>query len=378
MQYKLDEKTKQQLQQIWQQVETKLAVTSDRIKTNMPYIAVKHRYADIGHQQLTWWTNGFWAGILWQMYHATQESKYLKYARQIEADLDQALAQFDDLDHDVGFVWLNAAVADYRMTANPAAKQRGLQAATILAGRYNPAGGFLVAWNGPEQQGQVIVDCFMNLSLLYWASEVTKDPRFAAIATQHAQTATAALLRPDGSSNHIAVFDPKSGELQTTLGGQGYGQGSAWARGQAWVIYGLTLAFCHNHQPQYLDQAKQAANFFIANVALNDYVSVIDFRAPATPVYYDTTATAITICGLLELVKWLPEAEGRFYLQAALKMFMALTTKFCDFDIDHDELLTKGSAKYHRATDREVPIIYGDAFYVEALLRLLDLDLSIY
>lgn len=378
MQYELNELTKEKIRKIWQQVQVKLSTTSQRIKSNIPYIATNHRYKDVGHQQLTWWTNGFWAGILWQMYHATKNEQYFKFARQIEKDLDQAFVRFDALDHDVGFVWLNAAVTDYRLTKNPEAKRRGIQAALILAGRYNPAGQYILAWNGPQKQGQVIVDCFMNLPLLYWASEVTKDPRFAEIANRHAKTASTALLRPDGSSNHIAVFDPRNGVLETTLGGQGYEKGSAWSRGQAWMIYGSILSFRNTREIRYLDQAKQAANFFIANVALTGYVSVIDFRAPREPIYYDTTATAIAICGLLELVKWLPEAEQSFYQQGALKMFMALTDKFCDFNVEDDELLTKGSAKYHRATDREVPIIYGDAFYLEALLRLLDLDLQIY
>ncbi|MFB9769230.1 glycoside hydrolase family 88 protein [Lactiplantibacillus modestisalitolerans] len=378
MKYDLTKTEQQFIQATWQRVQAKLAITSQRIGATEPYIATNHRYQDFGEQHPTWWTNAFWCGTLWQLAAATQQTSYQQLARQIERRLDDALVRIDELDHDVGFMWLNAAVTDYRLTGDVRARKRGLKAALLLAGRYNPAGHYLVAWNGAEQQGQVIVDCFMNLGLLYWATQETGNQRFAQIANAHAQTATRALLRADGSSNHIAVFDPVTGAFKGNLGGQGYGQGSAWSRGQAWALYGLTLVYKNNHQTAYLQKAKAAAQFFIANVAATGNVSLIDFRAPATPIYYDTTATAIAICGLLELVKYLPMAERPLYQGAAYRMLVALTERFCDFDTAHDELVTKGSAKYHRASDREVPIIYGDTFYVEALLRFLNLDLTIY
>ncbi len=378
MKYNLSNNDQLFLQDIWIKVKKKLPLVRERVGSAIPYIAVKHRYTDVGSDHLTWWTNGFWAGLLWQMYHATQDSAYLQAARAIEKRLDAALVQTQQLDHDVGFMWLNAAVADFQLTNDEAARQRGIQAAIVLAARYNPAGQYLLAWNGSEKQGQIIVDCFMNLPLLHWASQQLNEPRFAQMATNHAYTATSALLRADGSVNHIAVFNPETGEFEKNLGGQGYGEDSSWARGQAWAIYGLTLAFRDTQDVKFLLQAKQVAHYFIANVALTDYVSNIDFRAPVEPVYRDTTATAIAICGLLELIKYLPTAQQALYQQAAFKMFTALTKQYCDFDPANDELLTYGSAKYHRASDREVPIIYGDAFYVEALLRFLDLDMTIY
>lgn len=374
----IKESNENDLQHIWAQVQQKLKITSQRIGSTIPYIAIDHRYTDVGSTHITWWTNGFWAGLLWQMYHATQDQQYLEIARAIEKKLDVALAQEDRLDHDVGFMWLNAAVADYKITNDPEAKTRGLKAAQILAGRYQSTGRYLLAWNGVDKKGQVIVDCFMNLPLLYWASETFNKPEFAEIATNHAYTATKALVRADGSVNHIAVFEPQTGELLKILGGQGYGEGSAWSRGQAWGIYGLALAYRNTHDSYFLTQAKLVANAFIANVALSGYVSHIDFRAPEEPVYWDTTATAIAICGLLELSQYLPTDQQHLYRASALKMFWALTERFCNFNPEEDELLTGGSAKYHRASDREVPIIYGDTFYIEALLRLLALNLTIY
>jgi len=378
MKYNFSEDESNFLNDTWKKLENKLSITSERIGSSIPYIATNHKYDDVGEDRLTWWTNGFWGGTLWQMYHATNDSKYRDIAKTIEKRLDGALIKTNELDHDVGFMWLNTAVADYSLTDNQESYKRGLKAASILAARYNPIGKYLIAWNGSDKQGQVIVDCFMNLPLLYWASKQTGDIHFAQIATEHTKTATKALLRADGSSNHIAVFDPSTGVLKESLGGQGYGDGSSWSRGQAWSIYGLALAYRDTRDEQYLEKAKLAANYFISNVSLDGYVSLIDFRAPRIPIYYDTTATAIAICGLLELVKYLPTNERYMYQQSAFRMFKSLTDGFCDFDLQHDEILTKGSAKYHRESDREVPIIYGDTFYLEALLRFLDLDLKIY
>ncbi len=363
---------------LWALAQTKLTNMRTRLQMGIPYIATAHHYADVSAQHLGWWTNGFWIGMLWQLYGAEHDPEVAKQATQLEARLDPLLADFTALDHDVGFMWLNASVVGYRLTHDEAARTRGLKAALVLASRYNPVGRFIKAWNGADQQGQLIIDCLMNLPLLHWATQETGDPRFAQIAQAHAQTALKTLFRPDGSVAHIAVIDPATGEFVETLGGQGYAQGSSWSRGQAWGIYGMALAYRDDQQPEFLAAAKRVANYFISNVAMTGWVSSIDFRAPQTPQYWDTSATAIAVCGLLALAEQLPEAEARGYRQAATTMFDSLTTRFLDRDATHDELLAKASAKYHRESDREVPIIYGDAFYLEALLRLRQAASQIY
>lgn len=378
MNYRLSETEKTFIEQTWLKTEKKFSAEQRRNGAMIPYIAVDGKYHDVGDDNLNWWTNGFWAGILWQMYHATKAESYRHSAELIEERLDLALMKFDDLDHDVGFMWLSSAIADYKETGNQQSKVRGIKAAEILASRYNLLGEYLLAWNGPEKNGQIIIDCLMNLPLLYWASQETKDPRFAMIADKHANTAADYLLRPDGSVNHIAQFDAKTGRFEKSLGGQGYGENSSWSRGQAWAIYGMMLAYENTRDERYLRRAKNVAHYFIANVALTDFVSVIDFRAPLQPQYVDTTATAIAACGLLKLVQSLPEYERQLYLSATLKMFQALTENYCEFDPGKDGLLTHGSAKYHRESDREVPIIYGDYFYLELVLRLKNSALTIY
>ena len=151
---------------------------------------------------------------------------YLETARKNEDLLDQALHGFIGLHHDTGFMWLHSAVADYRLTGSEEAKVRGLNAASVLAGRYNPNGKFIRAWNpecveeGEDCTGWIIVDSMMNIPLLYWAGQITGDPRFQQIAVNHADTVASYLVREDGSCGHIACINPDTGELEHILGGQ--------------------------------------------------------------------------------------------------------------------------------------------------------------
>lgn len=368
----------QRIQEIYEKINEKLKAECARMGGKIPYIPVKGHYeTDMRDKNLSWWTNGFWAGMMWQMYHATGDKAYMEMAGKTEAEFDRALDLFEGLHHDVGFMFLHTAVASYRLTGNPKSRVRGLHAANLLAGRFNPVGNYIRAWN-KDMPGWMIVDCLMNIPLLYWAGEETKDPRFAYIANAHAHTALKVLLREDGSCNHIAIFDPATGELLECPAGQGYGIGSSWSRGQAWALYGLALAFLHTGDPAYLDGAKRAAHYFIANVAGTGYVSLVDFRAPEEPVFWDTTAAACGACGLLQLADMVPELEKGLYKNHALRILMALEEKHCNWNPREDGILQDGTVAYGRIEETHVPIIYGDYFFVEGILRLMKKEFLIW
>lgn len=376
MKYGIHENQLNWAKDTWEKLEKKLSAEEKRIGSDMPYIPVNGRYEDMGEKALTWWTNGFWGGILWQMYHATGEKRYAQTAERLEIRFDKALEAYEGVDHDLGFMWLHTAVADYRQTHNPQSKIRGLHAAALLASRFQPQGNYFQAWNqGPSV---AIIDCVMNLPLLYWGSEVTGNPSWKQLAMRHADMAMEYILRPDGSSNHIVVFDLETGEVLDKPGGQGYAKGSAWTRGQSWAIYGMALSYRYTGKEEYLDAAKRSAHYFIANAAMNDFDVVIDFRAPKEPVYYDNTAAACAACGLLELSEHVSEYEKELYVSAAVKLLQRLTERFCNWNEEEDGILTHGSARYDRASDREVPIIYGDYFLLEGVLRLLEKDFLIW
>jgi unsaturated chondroitin disaccharide hydrolase len=379
MNYQLRNDDRTWAEGIFEKLNIKLKAECSRMENIIPYIPKDGRYHDLDTGEgIYWWTNGFWAGILWQMYHATRDEIYRKRAEAVEKRLDAALAGYEGLHHDVGFMWLHTSVANYRLTGNRESRRRGLHAANLLAGRYNPSGKFIRAWN-EDRYGWIIIDTMMNLPLLYWASWETGDSRFLFIAQNHADTAMSVIMRPDGSCNHIAVLFPDTGELLEVPAGQGYAPGSSWSRGQGWAVYGFALSCRHTGMRKYLDTAKKAAHYVITNFAQNGWLPLVDFRSPREPCKYDSTAAMISVCGLLEIASQVGEYEQALYTDSALMILRACENAFADWDMERDGIIGKGTAAYHESSgNTEVPIIYGDYFFTEAILRLLRDDFLIW
>ena len=315
-----------------------------------------------------WWTNGFWPATMWQMYLATKDELYRDEAIRAEKMLDVNLVDFEGLSHDVGFMWLIQSGVRYALEGNKDSYARTMKAAQHLACRYNP-NGFIRAWNGEGRQGWAIVDCMMNLPLLYWASEVTGDPRFRLIAMKHADTAMQVFVRPDGSCNHIIIFDAETGEVLDTPGGQGYESGSSWSRGQAWALYGFTLSYLHTGKKEYLDTAKRVANYFISQIT-DDYIPRCDFRQPAEPVLKDDTAGTVAAAGLLVLAQQLPELEAVTYYDVAVKMLRAMEKEDINWELNDPALLQRCTSAYHDIPGRHMTMNYADYYFVEAINML--------
>ena len=361
----------------------KMAASIHRNEGKIPYTTDKNGVYDdkSADKDLMCWTNGFWEGILWLMYAQTGDSYYKNLGNRMEEILDRLLLGLtkygiDPLHHDVGFMWLLSSVANYRLTGNLSSRRRGMIAANYLSSRFNIKGNYIVAWDGKEREGWSIIDTMMNIPLLYWAASETDYDRYRFIAMAHADKTMENLVRPDGSVVHIIIYDPETGETAGTLGGQGYEEGSSWTRGQAWAIYGFALSYLRTKKKSYLDTAKKVAHYFLSAVAEYGYIPPIDFRAPKEPAFIDTTAGAIAACGLLEIEKHVPEFEKDMYLAGALKILKALTEKYCNFTGEMDSLLQNGSEAYH--TNKHMSIIYGDYFYMEAMLRLNGLEIELW
>lgn len=361
--------------EILDKIVLKVSAEADRLGEKIPYIPDENGfYTDTGGSY--WWTNGFWAGMLWQLYNAAGKELFRQTAELSENRMDKYFEDFVNLDHDVGFLWLHTAGANYRLTKNERSRRRLLHAAAILAGRYNPDLKMIRSWDGQwisgfDTAGAAIVDNMMNLPLLYLATEITGDPRFKSIAVNHADTMLEYMLRPDGSTNHQIVFDVNTGELIGTPGGQGYESGSSWSRGQAWAIYGFALSYRHTGEVRYLDAAKRTAAYFVLNAAQTGYIPLADFRAPAEPVYFDTTAGAIAACGLLEISEHSGDAEKKLYKENAENLLEAIDKNWCDYNTENDGIVDGGSVSYHEKTHHQ-KIIYGDYFFTEGLLRLMN------
>ena len=313
------------------------------------------------------WTTAFWPGMMWLMYLKTGDEMFKKYAEGCEEKLDEAFDIFTGIHHDVGFMWSLSAVADYKITGNEKSKARAMHAATILAGRFNHVAKYIRAWDHSSLRW-AIIDCMMNIPLLSFATSIQEDPRFEQVAEAHADTVAKHFIRGDGSSNHIVEFDPVTGDVLATPRGQGYDSGSSWSRGQAWALYGFALAYLNLGKQEYLDTAKKVAHYFIANIE-DGKLPLVDFRAPAEPVYYDSSAASIAVCGLIEIAKAVPEYEAKIYERAAMKLLRVLDEN-CNYDPNELRLLENASSAYHTPNGMHMPWIFGDYYLLEALMKL--------
>lgn len=363
-----------------EKVRAKMAWVSEKNRDRIPYTTDESgSYDDRSDESiswnpddgLNWWTNGFWGGIMWLLYRDTGEEKYAEIARASETKLERCFSSFCGLHHDVGFMYLPTSVANYRLTGSGEARRNAMHAANLLAGRYNPAGRFIRAWNesgDKDVRGWAIIDCMLNISLLYWAAQESGDPRFRHIAMNHADTALAAFIREDGSVCHIVEFDPETGERVKSYGGQGYAHGSSWTRGQGWAVYGFANSYAHTKQRKYLDAAKRVAHYCIANLR-EDGIVPVDFRQPAEPAWEDSCGACVLADGLLEVARFVPENERELYVRPAVRILRAIAETRADWSEACDAIVQNCTAAYHDEK-HHFPMVYADYFFMEALYKL--------
>lgn len=361
---------KEALPAVWEALQAKTDRMIRQLGDKSPHVA-KHDgiYDDM---RLDWWTSGFWPGILWIMHEMTGKEHYKEAAWGWDEKIESKMTQANNFHHDVGFQFLPTAVIKYKLTGDEDGKRRGLFAANFLAGRFNPAGNFIRAWN-QEKIGWSIVDTSMNLSLLFWAAAESGDPRFEHIGKAHADTVVRQFIREDGSVNHIVCFDPRTGEQIESLGGQGASPRSSWSRGQAWALHGMANTYRYTGDVKYLLAAQRVAHYFLACLP-DDHVPHWDFRAAEVldGMPRDTSAASCAASGLIELAEALPPEEGAVYRRGAEKILLSLTQNYAPWDRpDFEAILTAGTGNYPAGSNIDVSLIYGDYYYVEAVAKLL-------
>lgn len=360
---------------VWNKVDRKMAAVAVRSRNKLPYSVRDGVHTDMVTENVNWWTNGFWGGLMWLLYSETENSEYKLTAQRTEKLLDGAWINYDALDHDVGFMWHIVSGASYKLTDDKVSRVRNLYAASVLASRYNPDGGYIRAWNGNRAYGWTIIDCMMNIPLLYWASEEVRDERLKRMAMNHADMTLRDHIRSDGSINHIVEHNPQTGEAIRAYAGQGYSETSCWTRGLSWAIYGMILSYRYTHEKRYLDAARRCADYFLVNIEKYDYTCPVDFLAPEKDEYYDSTAGVIAACGLIDIAREIKEEPdcARKYFDAAVELMKTTDKRFCNYNQGEDCLVEMGTERYPQNGDIKgvhIPIVYGDFFFVEALTKL--------
>jgi unsaturated chondroitin disaccharide hydrolase len=357
------------LANMMENLQSKVARMIEQIGDKSPHVAGENGvYDDL---PTDWWTSGFWPGLLWVMFDMTGDERFKEAAWRWDEELEQYFVKpTEELHHDVGFQFLATAVIKHTLTGDEDALRRGLEAANFLAGRFNPAGNFIRAWNG-DRYGWAIIDCMMNVSLLFWASRVSGDPRFKHIAVRHIETSLTHFIREDGSVNHIVSIDPENGLFLETFGGQGFGVGSAWSRGAAWALYGFANAYTNTGDIHYLHASKKVAHYFLASLP-EDSVPYWDFRlATKEGEPRDSSAAAIAASGLLEIAAHVPAMEKAFYEDSAKRILLSLNENYSTWDLpDHQAILLHGTGNRPRNSAVDVSLIYGDYYFVEAIAKL--------
>lgn len=367
-------------QEILEKVREKMEWVSEKNANRIPYTTdAQGNYDDKSENGrewslddgLNWWTNGFWGGIMWLLYQDLGDERYAQIARKSEEKLKPCFDAFYGLHHDVGFMFLPTAVADYKLTQNEESRRIAMHGANLLAGRFNPVGKFIRAWNeveGSNTTGWAIIDCMMNISLLYWASEESGDPRFRQIAQMHADTVLEHFIRPDGSVRHIVEFNPETGGMVKSYGGQGYEDGSSWTRGQGWAVYGFANSYGHTKKNEYLEAAKQVAHYCMASLPESGIVPV-DFRQPQEPAWEDSCGACVIASGLIEVARYVPKLEKDMYLRAAVKILKAIADTRADWGKECDGIVQNCSSAYHSQT-HHITMVYADYYFIEALYKL--------
>ena len=363
----------------WRLACDKIAEMQERIGTKIPEAAHDGQYTEVAR---THWVAGFWPGLLWLAYGGTGDERLKDAAIACERRLSEALRDdFDQLHHDVGFMYLLSSVAQHKFVGDEEARKHGLAAAVILASRFNPAGGFLRAWpdwDGENHAGWAIIDCMMNVSLLYWAAEQEQDPRYRHIANRHADTVLATFFRPDDTVHHIVVFDPETGRRAGALAGQGYAADSAWSRGLSWAIYGFANCYRHTGYARYLDAAERAAEAFLRMLP-EEGVPYWDFKLPSPDgMPRDSSAAACAASGMLELSEFGSERKREKFRVGAEAMLKRLCETCADWDPGRDGLLRHATAYHAKGMHLDVPLIYGDYYFAEALAKLNGLKIGLW
>lgn len=354
---------------LFEKLDKKLTRSAVNLKDIIPFIAKDGRYNDMAKEDITWWTNGFFGGMMWLMYNETKKEEYKIAAERQEELLDKAFEVYDGLHHDVGFMWGITAKANYTLTGNKKSRVRCLHAANFLFARTNIRGKYIKAWPNKDY---TIIDSMMNIPLLYWASREIGDDRYKYVALMHADSVLKHHIREDGSVAHIAVHNTQKDEVIETLAGQGCAVGSAWSRGQSWAVYGYALSYIHTGEKKYLDAAIKTADYFIKEAAKSGYKVLTDFCQPKDVKFIDTSAAVCAACGMIEIYK---TTGDKYYLDSAIKILKALECDL-DFSEENQSILQNCMISYDHGI--QLHHIYADFFLCEAVLKLKNSDFLIW
>lgn len=321
------------------------------------------------------WTDGFWTGLLWLAYEYTGDEKYRELADKNVASFKNRVEKDIELDHhDLGFLYSLATVSGYKLTGSNDAREASIKAANKLISRYQEKGEFIQAWGelGSKDHYRFIIDCLLNIPLLYWASDETGDAKYRNIANKHFVTSCNNVIRDDASAFHTFYMDNETGKPLRGVTRQGYSDDSAWARGQAWGVYGIPLNYRYTRNESCFNLYEGMTNYFL-NRLPKDNVCYWDLIFNDGDDHSkDSSAAAIAVCGMHEMNKYLPEVDENkeVYKYAMHNILRSLIENYMNPEIEPGKpVLLHGVYSWHSGKGVDEGNIWGDYFFLEALIR---------
>ena len=365
--------TKKEVKDAIELVIKQIDANREYFKDKFPYSATKNNKYDIIEN--IEWTDGFWTGLLWLAYEYTGDNKYKVLADKNVASFKNRVDKDIELDHhDLGFLYSLGTVSGYKLTGSEEAKEASIKAANKLISRYQEKGEFIQAWGelGSKDHYRFIIDCLLNIPLLYWASDETGDTKYRDIANKHFVTSCNNVIRDDASAFHTFYMDNETGKPLRGVTRQGYSDDSAWARGQAWGIYGIPLNYRYTRNESCFNLYEGMTNYFL-NRLPKDNVCYWDLIFnDGDPQSKDSSAAAIAVCGMHEMNKYLPEVDENkeVYKYAMHNILRSLIENYMNPDIDEGKpVLVHGVYSWHSGKGVDEGNIWGDYFFLEALMR---------
>ena len=325
------------------------------------------------------WTQCFWTGILWLSYELTKNSKYLYTVTGLmdsfKERIDKRIALHN---HDIGFIFILSTLAGYKVTGDSELRQKSLDAAMHLANRFREKGQFIQLTGEADCEDpasyRLIIDCLMNINLLYWAGEETGDAEFTRRAYAHFKSTVNNVIRPDGSTFQNCTFDKTNGDVVKLWNRQGRDDESCWSRGQAWGVLGIPLTYAYMKNEDIIDTYYKVADYFLDNLP-EDKIAYWDHCYTNGSEPRDSSASAIAVCGLLQACSTMPidEAHRAKYIGAAVEIMNSLIDNYSNTASDSAEgLISHGTYWYGGDLGIDECTIWGDYFYLEAIMRFLN------
>ena len=353
---------------------------ADQVRCNMEYFGT--RFPSSATRNQTYgvidnieWTDGFWTGLLWLCYEYTGDDAFKNLAlKNVDSFLNRVEKRIELDHHDLGFLYSLSCVAGYKLTGSAEGRKAGLLAADKLMERFQEKGGFIQAWGelGARDNYRLIIDCLLNIPLLHWAFLETGKPVYRNAAMRHYEAACNNVIRDDASAYHTFYFDPETGEPLKGVTRQGYSDDSAWARGQAWGIYGIPLNYRYVKDDSAFNLFKGMTNYFL-NRLPEDEVCYWDLIfTDGSNQSRDSSAAAIGVCGIHEMLKYLPEVEPdkNTYRHAMHCILRSLMECYTAPEIKPgNPVLLHGVYSWHSGKGVDEGNIWGDYYYMEALMR---------